>query len=235
MNSDLVLSFIVPVYEEQSEIDPCLEHISRIERSDTCEVIVVDGHDGTTIDSIGTRQFPFELRCIVVPPGRGAQLHQGALRARSQRLVFLHVDTRLPKSAVGQIERTLRNYPAGAFDFGVETRSFGVRLIAIVSSLRNRLSRLPYGDQTHFFLRDFYHETGGYLPIPIMEDVELMKRLRRKSVSISILHSKAMNSDRRWRKEGVVRSTLRNWYILLRYRFGASPYKLTALYRPHSE
>jgi GT2 family glycosyltransferase len=98
-------------------------------------------------------------------------------------------------------------------------------------SLRSRLTRIPYGDQTIFIKKTVYQELGGFRDIPLMEDVDLMRRLKRAGGRIVILPQKAVTSPRRWQKEGIVYCTLRNWFLIVLYLFGVPPQRLARFYR----
>ena len=229
------LSIIVPVHSECGEINSCLERLAGLDEIDQAEVVVVDGHGGDTLRCIREDGHGLALRTVVSAPGRGFQMHRGALESRGRYLMFLHVDTVLPVNALTLVRRTLRRNRAGCFDMCILTIDPLIRLISVLASLRARFSRIPYGDQTHFFRRDSYFALGGYKSIPLMEDVDLMRRLRRRGVPVRILRERIGTSDRRWKKEGILRSTLRNWSIYLGYLLGVSPRLLARHYRPHAQ
>ncbi|MBT3271662.1 MAG: hypothetical protein HN368_00800 [Spirochaetales bacterium] len=124
---------------------------------------------------------------------------------------------------------------AAAFDLYIRTRNYYTRSVAVIATIRSRMTRIPYGDQVHCLRSDLYHQLGGYRDIPIMEDVDLMTRLKHRGHKIAYTHTFAVNPDRRWKKEGPVRATLRDWYLMLAYRSGRSVKNLARLYRPHIE
>lgn len=228
------LSVIVPVYREAAIINECLAHIDEWSSPVPLEVIVVDGDDDTTVRHIDSHERGYPLRVVRSERGRGNQLHAGAAHARGDALLFLHVDTRLSRRAPEKVVDTLSSADAGAFTLTVDSSSAVIRSIAAVAAVRSRLTRIPYGDQAHFVTRDAYLRAGGYRPIPIMEDVAFMRCLKRGNFRVSLLRERARNTDRRWRKEGPLRSTLRNWLLMLLYRAGASPFLLVRLYTPHN-
>lgn len=225
------LSIIIPVYREPVEICRCLAYLAGCPDIELAQLIVVDGDDGSsrTPDTI----LPVET--IIVPPGRGGQLNAGAARARSDVLLFLHVDTRPPRSFVRRVVHSVRSRPAGAFDLHIESGSPVVRMISVSGMIRSRLTRIPYGDQVQFITRGLFERIGGFPHEPLMEDVALMDRIREAGASIRILRPPAVTSGRRWRTEGAVRTTLRNWRIMLAYRSGISPAALRGRYRPQAE
>jgi len=123
-----------------------------------------------------------------------------------------------------------KRYVAGAFDLGIRSEKFIFRLIESAASLRSRATRIPFGDQAIFVRKDYFDKIGGYQDIPIMEDVEIMKRIRKRGDKIVILHQRVHTSSRRWEKEGILRCTLRNWLLQVLYLLGVSPHRFSKLY-----
>ena len=110
-----------------------------------------------------------------------------------------------------------------------------MKLIAWVACARSRLTRLPYGDQALFFEREYFRAMDGFREIPIMEDVDLMRRIKKTAGRICILPEKVSTSPRRWKEEGVVYCTLRNWVLVTLFFLGVSPEKLASFYREASK
>jgi len=226
-------SVIIPVYREWETINPCLEHLEKLEGITEAEVIVVDGDSGSTLDHITSRHHLFNLIPLISPKGRGVQLNRGAHAASGETLLFLHVDTTLPRRAFPLIRSALRSSRAGSFEMFIRTDNCWIKVISLFAALRARLSRIPYGDQGLFVKRSTFYELGGFDDIPIMEDVVFMKKLKRKKIRITILDTHIRTSDRRWIKEGIARATVKNWYIYLLFLCGVSPSNLERYYRPH--
>lgn len=227
------ISVIVPVLHEEQLINAAIHCIET--RAESCgvrvEIIVVDGGNGDTLAAMVSRN----ATGIVSEKGRALQMNAGAAQALGDILLFLHVDTQLPTNAFTMIEETMKRVEcvAGAFDLEIEGEHLLFRLIGKVSSLRSRLTGIPYGDQAIFIRRDYFMSLGGYSPIPLMEDVELMRRIKKNMGGrIEILKAAATTSGRRWNKEGMIRCTLRNWLVMLLYLLGVSPEKLIKLYPP---
>ena len=197
-----VATLIIPVYQEGERISACLAWLSTVARIDDAEVIVVDGGKGSTVRFVDTEQYPFPVKTVVTRPGRGHQLHTGAQMASSGILVFLHVGTTIRRAALVEILQMLDSHEAGAFDLYVRSRSYYVKTVAAFATIRSHLTRIPYGDQVHFIRTDTYRAIGGYRDMPIMEDVELMGRLKHLGHRIKFASTFAVNPDRRWRKEG---------------------------------
>lgn len=119
----------------------------------------------------------------------------------------------------------------GAFDLGIESDRFAFRIIEIMGSLRSRLTRLPYGDQAIFIRADFFRKIGGFKEIPLMEDVELMQRIKNNEAQIIILKDRVLTSPRRWEKEGIIFCTLRNWLLAILFSLGIKPEILARFYK----
>jgi uncharacterized protein len=227
-------SVIIPVFKEGAAIDPCLSHLAALSGIGRAEVIVVDGDSGSTTGRIRGYRRPFLLRFIHTETGRGLQLNRGAAVAKGEVLIFLHVDTRFPVNALAYIDKSLNRVPAGAFSLYFETRDYFIKSVAVVGNLRNRITRVPYGDQAHFMSRTLFDRMGGYSEIPIMEDVEFMRRLKKAGVPIGILPQFVHTSDRRFRKDGAVIRWLHNQWLMLRYRSGLTPSEILLRYKPHN-
>ena len=175
-----------------------------------------------------------EARGATVHPGegpRGARLSQAASRAQAGILVFLHADTLLPKGWRPLVEEAIeKGAVGGAFRLGFEGSGGRMAFVAFWANLRTALTRVPYGDQAPFVRREVYEKLGGHRPWPLLDDLELGRRLKR-SGRVMILPAKVRTSPRRYLEKGVARTVLRNWRILLRYHGGESPEKLAELYR----
>ena len=223
-------SVIIPVLHEEAAINYVLEHISSLREAGASEIIVVDGDpEGKTI---GIVRNP-KVITTIAQKGRGNQMNAGAALAKGDNLVFLHADTRLPHHAFTLMDVSLRDrmYAAGAFDLAIASTRPIFRLIEKTASLRSRLTLIPYGDQTLFFRRNYFDAIGGFAAIPIMEDVEIMRRIKRRGDRIVFIDQPVTTSARRWEKEGVFLCTLRNWFLISLYLSGVSPERLSRLYR----
>ena len=163
-------------------------------------------------------------------------MNTGAAAASGRILLFLHADTTLPGNAFSLAERLLEDghLAGGAFDLALDEPAPVFRLIGRAASLRSRLTRVPYGDQAIFVRAGLFRSLGGYREIPLFEDVDFMRRLKRGNLAIGFIDSPVVTSARRWKKEGVVRATLRNWALGAAYLAGVSPERLAGFYGPHS-
>jgi rSAM/selenodomain-associated transferase 2 len=167
------------------------------------------------------------------PKGRGIQMNEGAALATGKILLFLHVDTQLPQDALRLIETAMEDerFVAGAFDLGIQSPSPVFRIIERAASVRSRITRIPFGDQAIFIRRDYFKQIGGYQEIPVMEDIEIMDRIKKRGDRICIIPSRVSTASRRWEQEGIARCTLRNWTLQILYLLGVSPCKLSQLYK----
>jgi len=218
-NASLTFSIIVPVLHEAGTIDSFLASLRRIHEYGSCEVIVVDGSlDQETILQISDESV---LR-LATQAGRGHQMNTGARHAQGSILLFLHADTRLPADALPQIRKAFgdQRFSAGAFRLTIDSNNPGLRLVAQLTTMRSQLTRLPFGDQAIFIRRTVFEQLGGYREIPLMEDLDLMHRLRFTHHRIIILPAAVQTSSRRWRRDGILLGTLRNWILRSLYYLG---------------
>lgn len=229
-------SIILPVLNETDVINPLLDHLETLDGCGHCEFIVVDGSpDGNTIKTV-TRSG---VRCIKSLQGRASQMNAGAAVAEGEILIFLHADTRLPRQAIELISKvmtrrakTRQSLIGGAFDLRIGSERRILKIIARIASMRSRLTRIPYGDQAIFIRRDYFDRLGGYPEIPLMEDVALMRRIKRAGGRIGFTPEPVITSARRWEQEGILYTTLRNWLLLSAYILGMAPDKLAKYYKP---
>ena len=230
-----MVSVIMPVLNEKDQIHRVLNRLSAAAAGMDCQVIIVDGSPhGGTIQAIDHHGLPFVIKKVIAPKGRGIQMNAGAKEADGRILLFLHADTVLEDGAFQEIESVIcsrRGYVGGAFDLGIASPRPVFRIIEKVASLRSRITRIPYGDQAFFIRADYFRKIGGFPGIPLMEDVDLLRRIKKRRDRICFIPQKAWTSSRRWEQEGVVCCTLRNWTLLLLYLCGVAPERL-AMYYP---
>lgn len=228
-------SIIIPVLKEGTRINATIRHATDLARASgvSAEVIVVDGDpEGKTIQSITDAKVVAALG----KKGRGNQMNRGAALSRGEILLFLHADTRLPDRGFLLMEAACGDPPraAGAFDLAIDSPRPIFRLIEKTASLRSRLTRTPYGDQAFFFTADYFRRLGGFAGIPIMEDVEIMRRIKKRGEKIILLDQPVRTSARRWEKEGIWKCTIRNWCLITLYLAGIAPERLAGFYRLHA-
>ncbi len=190
------------------------------------EVIVSDGGSDDA-----TREIAEAAGATVVAAerGRGPQLRAGANTARKPWLLFLHADTALGKGWAEEARAFMaRSDGAAAFRFRLDDTGVRPRLLEWLVALRCAVFRLPYGDQGLLISRSLYDAVGGFAPVPLMEDVDLVRRLGRRR--IKILKSAAVTSADRFRRDGYVLRSARNLWCLVLYFGGVPPERLVRLY-----
>ena len=160
-------------------------------------------------------------------------MNEGAKYATCEILLFLHVDTTLSENALLHVKKVLedKSVVAGAFDLDFDTQRKGLRFIAKVASWRSRKTRLPYGDQAIFIKKEVFDSVGGYADIALMEDVNLMQKLKRQNLKIKIIDKKVITSARKYEKNGIIYNMLRNWILISLYFLGVNPDKLAKFYK----
>ncbi len=224
------VSVILPVLNEEGSINEIISHLLELRSFGNSEIIVVDGDlKGGTISSISEGG----IITAIAGAGRSRQMNHGASLASGEILLFLHADTFLPPDALSRI-RTAMDGPfvAGAFSLGIRSERSLFRITEKYVALRTHLTRIPFGDQAIFIRKSYFDEIGGFSDTPLMEDIDIMKRIRRRGHDIAIIPDKVMTSARRWEREGILRCTLRNWALQLSYALGVKAERLARWYKP---
>ncbi len=224
-----------PAPESISVILPALNEAGGIARvvaraaEGAHEVIVADGGSDDATVEVARGAGARVLRSA---PGRALQMNAGARAASGDILLFLHADTLLPPGYDRVVRRTLRlpSAAAGAFSLGMDVDTPGLRWVAAWANWRSRILGWPYGDQGLFLRREVFFRVGPYPETPILEDVGLVRRLRRKGRVVTAAPAVA-TSARRWLRLGVLRTTATNQLILVAGLLGASPDTLSRWYR----
>jgi rSAM/selenodomain-associated transferase 2 len=222
-------SVIIPVLNESPIINHTIEHVYQRGSGFDPEVIVVDGDSrGDTLAAIKNK----DVIKIISPKGRGKQMNRGASVAQGDILLFLHTDTELPKDAFEAISSAMNKLQpvGGAFDLGIKSDRSVFRLVEELVYMRTRLTKVPYGDQAIFMKKEIFDKVSGFKEIPVMEDVEFMRRVKRSGYKICIIPQMVKTSPRRWEKEGVLYCTVRNWALITLYSLGVNPEKLVRFY-----
>lgn len=221
------ISIIIPVLNEANIIHSLL---ARLLDTQNVEVIVVDG--GSQDDTVAIAQTA-KVKVLCCPTiGRASQMNAGAAVAIGKILLFLHADTHLPTNFDTLVCQALCSAGsiAGAFELRIDAEMRGLRLVEKVVNWRSRFLSMPYGDQAIFIKAAVFHQIGGFPNLPIMEDFELMRHLRRQGL-ITIVPVPVLTSGRRWQKLGVLKTTLINQLIIVGYFLGVSPTQLIRWYR----
>jgi len=218
----VTLSVVIPTLNAESHLAACLE---RMKSAD--EIVVVDGG---SIDATVAVAESAAVRLAAAPRGRGSQLRAGAEAARGEWLLFLHADT-LPGTGWRQAveaHRRLQPDKAGYFRFRLADDAWQARAIERGVAARVALLGLPYGDQGLLIPRPLYDEIGGYQALPLMEDVDIARRIGRRR--LCRLAESAFTSSERWRRDGWFRRSGRNLLCLGLYGLGVAPERIARLY-----
>jgi len=219
------ISIIIPVLNEAAIIQSTL---LELQKNQGIEIIVVDGGSQDNTTNIVQET---EAKLITAAGGKAAQMNQGAQIAQSELLLFLHGDTFLPQNFIHMVNDTLKQpkVVAGAFELAISGNEKSLRWVELMVKLRSHLFRLPYGDQGIFVRKNLFEQIGGYRNLPIMEDFDLIQRLKQHGV-IAIASGHVVTSSRRWQKLGVWQTTVINQLVIAGYYLGISPTKLRNLY-----
>ena len=222
-----MISVIIPTLNEEEHIVGCLEALQA--EACSCEIIVSDCGSADR-----TREIASGYRIVKViesERGRGRQMNRGAEGAREEILLFLHADTVLEQGWAGEIMHSLKDASVvgGAFTFCIDAPSLKYRLVEAWVRMRCSVLKLPYGDQAIFIRRDIFKTLGGFREIPLMEDVDIISRMKKRG-QLVLLKTKAVTSGRRWVKKGVIRTAAMNQMTMLLYLLGVSPERLARFY-----
>jgi rSAM/selenodomain-associated transferase 2 len=223
----LSISIIVPVVDEAEGISSAIAGTQA--GPSVTERIVVDGGSS---DGSAEKASSHGVRVIRSAPWRSRQMNAGARAAGGDVLLFLHADTLLPPGFEDHVREVLGrpDTVAGAFLLGIDGASPGLRLIERMANFRSIRMGMPYGDQAIFIRADRFHDAGGFPEIPIMEDFEFMRRLRREG-RIGIAPVSVVTSARRYKEHGIWRTTWINQVMIIAYLMGISPGRLALWYR----
>ncbi|MDX1451455.1 MAG: TIGR04283 family arsenosugar biosynthesis glycosyltransferase [Oleiphilaceae bacterium] len=226
------LSVIVPVLNEEAGISALIHALCK-QMTLEQELLLVDGgsSDGTwqRIQHIKSQYSDKTVISLQSPPGRARQMNAGAARARGDRLLFLHADSRIEPGLLASLCAPWQRC-WGRFDIYLDASAKVFRLIETLINLRSRLSGIATGDQGLFVEREVFEAVGGFPAQPLMEDIELSKRLKRHSRPWCIRQPKLGTSARKWQQEGVWRTIWLMWRLRAAYALGAKPEKLVEAY-----
>lgn len=220
-----LISIIIPTLNEEGNIKAVINSI----QSHNIEIILVDGgsEDQTLLIAKS-----LDIKVVVSSPGRANQMNTGAMVASGEIVLFLHADTRLPTGFDDMVRRTLAKpgIVAGAFTLHIDAPDWGLRLVEFGVKWRSHLWQMPYGDQAIFLTKDVFQKVGNFPQIPIMEDFELMRKLKSLG-KIYLLPTPVITSPRRWLKKGILQTTILNQIIVIAYLLGLSPNRICNWYR----
>jgi len=219
------IAIIIPVFNEAENLPKLLRMLSSL---DADEIVLVDG--GSQDDSqILLGRSPF--RWLQSDKGRAAQMNAGADVCESNTILFLHADTVVDNSAIVSIRDAMTDHKVvgGRFDLKLSGAHFALRLIEWMINLRSRLTKISTGDQAMFVRQSVFEELGGFSNQPLMEDIELSRRLKQKG-KVACLREKITTSSRRWEQFGLIKTTILMWKLRFLYWIGISPNYLAQIY-----
>ena len=223
------VSLVVPIYNEASQIEALMGRLILL-APDVKDIILVDGgsQDGTyqiVKDAVqGT-----SIRLLNSEKGRAHQMNRGAEQSRGSWLFFLHADTELTINHIRHAldEATLHHW--GRFDVRLSGKATGLRMVERMMNWRSRFSGIATGDQCIFVRKALFDELGGFASMPLMEDIELSKRLCKQHKPVCI-DFKVTTSSRKWEADGLWPTIFLMWKLRFAYWRGVAPEKLVNQY-----
>lgn len=221
------LSIIIPTLNESANIVRTLMAVQPL-RSGGHEVILVDG--GSDDDTLALSEGLVD-QVLSGERGRARQMNLGARHAWGDTLLFLHADTLVPHDLIPRISHALASHQWGYFRVRLSGRHPLLRPVAWFMNLRSCLSGIGTGDQAIFVTKQLFLQCGGFAEIPLMEDIELCKRLKRIGRPACI-RSQVITSSRRWEQNGILKTIWLMWQLRWAYYFGADPAELVKRYTP---
>lgn len=225
-----VLSIVIPALNEAAGLEATLQALQPL-RLRGVELVLADGGSS---DATPTLAQPWVDAVVDAPRGRALQMNAGAARARTDVLLFLHADTRLPPLAdvlvLQAVQRSDKGACWGRFDVRIEGRPRMLRVVAALMNLRSRASGIATGDQAIFITREAFERVGGFPEQALMEDIEISRRLKRLGRP-ACLRARVCTSGRRWEQRGVWCTIVLMWRLRWRYWRGESPTRLAEAYR----
>ncbi len=224
---DTRFSIIMPVLNEEAVLEKYLIALTQQCTHHDCELLIVDGGSTDATVAIAERYG----KVIHSTRGRATQMNCGAKVAQGDILIFLHADTLLPDNTFGVIEQAFASpkVVAGAFKLCFNCDKLPYKLVAFATNLRSYISRVFTGDQAYFIRAEGFRVVGGYPDQPLMEDLEIIARLRKIGRVVLVPHY-VTTSARRHEKIGLMRSVLFMWYLRTLYKFGTPPLCLQQMY-----
>ncbi|SFG07202.1 TIGR04283 family arsenosugar biosynthesis glycosyltransferase [Neptunomonas qingdaonensis] len=220
-----VVSIIIPTLDEARIIVAKLQALQYLRPQ--CELIIVDG---------GSRDASMELargwvdKLVESPAGRAKQMNAGVQASSAELLLFLHLDTDVPANLMEllPIQRDVYDY-WGRFDVTIDGQHRMLPIVAFFMNMRSRITGIATGDQGIFVSRSLFNKVGGFPDQPLMEDIEISRRLLSEVRPVCI-RQKVVTSGRRWEQKGAIRTIVLMWSLRWAYWCGEAPDKLAERY-----
>lgn len=226
----MTISVVIPTLNEEAILPKTLCHTLTLGFE---EIVVVDG--GSLDHTVALSKTLFTgspgTRILTAPRGRARQMNEGAKVCQGDGLLFLHADTLLPADAKQLVIEALADprVAGGRFDVQFDSSSPWAGIISTLMNLRSRWTGIATGDQAIFVRRRVFERLGGFSDIPLMEDVEFSRRLKRAG-RLAALRQPVITSFRRWERQGPLRTIGLMWTLRLLYWLGVSPHRLSQFY-----
>ncbi len=219
------VSIIVPTLNEELILENTLTQMQRLSPH---ELIISDGGSSDDTRNIAGK---FSHQVITGCAGRAVQMNAGADEATGDVLLFLHADSRIEPEGYRKIIECMANpqWVGGAFTLRIESGRQSLKLIALLANIRAKYFGLAYGDQGFFVRKKIFRDLNGFSPLPICEDLDFYRRLKKKG-GVILLKEEAHTSPRRWLREGIFFTTARNFLIAVLFGLGFPPRILTKWY-----
>ena len=204
------ITIVIPTLNSANKLDATLNNISNI----TQNIIVVNADSNDRTTKIAKK---YNCKIIQSIPNRGVQLHAGAMESSTKWTLFLHSDSELNKNALHEIQKFIYLHPnkAGYFKLKFNDKNPYAFVIEKIVYLRNIFLKLPYGDQGLLISKNLYHKVGGFKAIPIMEDVNIIRKIGYKN--INIINTYITTDASKYKKYGWIKRPLFNLYCLILY------------------
>ena len=224
-NSTKMISIVIPTYNESRVILRCLDSV--FIQNENYEIIIIDAGNDKTLEKIKKYK---KIKYFTCKKGRSSQMNKGARHASGDILLFLHADTILPVNALEEIEKTFREgFVGGGFHQQFTEKNLLLRLVSFRSNFRSSFFKIFFGDQAIFVKKEVFEKLGGFKQIPIMEDLDFSKRMK-KLGKLKTIKNKITISGRKYLEKGIIRLSFVYFILMIMYHLGFSYEKIKKVY-----